>query len=97
MDAPECAAPAPPDPTPRETLARTLGAILRSKRAFYTYTQQQVEEATQIHRARVGRFEAGKVVPDVWEAVQLALLMHMPLEELLQPYIEFVRCHLPPE
>ena len=90
MDAPERA-----EPSDRETLAHALGAILRSKRAFYTYKQQEVEEATQIHRARVGRFERGTHVPDVWEAVQLALLFQMPLEELLQPCIEYVQRHLP--
>ena len=97
MDAPERSEPVSPDPTSRETLAHALGAIIRSKRAFYTYKQQEVEEATQIHRARVGRFERGTHVPDVWEAVQLALLFQMPLEELLQPCIAFVQRHLPPQ
>ena len=90
MDTPERV-----EPTDRETLAQALGAIIRSKRAFYLYKQQEVEAVTQIHRARVGRFERGTHVPDVWEAVQLALLFQMPLEELLQPCIAFVQRHLP--
>ena len=84
--------------TPQHTrLAQALGAILRSRRAWHLLTQADIAAATGIHRARVGRFERGTHVPDVWEAVQLALLFQMPLEELLQPCMEFVQRHLPPK
>jgi transcriptional regulator with XRE-family HTH domain len=97
MDAQEPSDHVPPDAAARAQLAHALGAIIRSKRAFYDYTQQEIENATQIHRTRVGRFERGTTFPDVWEAVQLAMLLNMPLEELLQPCIEFVKRHIPPK
>lgn len=97
MDAQEPHDHVPPDAAARTQLAHALGAILRSRRAFYAYTQQEIEHATQIHRTRVGRFERGTHVPDVWEAVQLAILLQIPLEELLQPCIAFVKSQLPPK
>jgi transcriptional regulator with XRE-family HTH domain len=97
MNAQEPSDHVPPDAAAKTHLAHAMGAILRSKRAFYAYTQQEIEQATQIHRTRVGRFERGTHVPDVWEAVQLALLLQMPLEELLQPCIAFVHSQLPPK
>jgi DNA-binding XRE family transcriptional regulator len=74
----------------QERLAQALGAILRSQRAWHHYTQEDMAAATGIHRTRVGRFERGCLFLDVWEAAQLAMALHMPLEVLLQPCLELV-------
>lgn len=72
--------------TPQQaTLAQALGAILRSRRAWHLLTQADLAAATGIPRTRVGSFERGRLVCDVWEATQLARALQMPLVELLQP------------
>lgn len=70
---------------PQARLAQALGAILRSQRAWHMLTQADLAAATGISRTRVGGFERGRLVYDVWEATQLARALQMPLAELLQP------------
>ena len=70
---------------PQARLAQALGAILRSQRAWHLLTQADLAAATGIHRTRVGSFERGMTVPDVWETTQLARALQRPLAALLQP------------
>ena len=81
----------PNDPQQFQQALNQIGDLIRSRRAYFRLTQQELGDRAGLTRVQISYMEHAMSNPPIGNLIRTAIALDMPFEELVQPLIDYVK------